>query len=83
MSLPGSSATPHKIHDDDAKSKCRNEGDKLWSQTPSKLAVGRHPSCAEDRVTVSAQALTLARSLQPQGPPMKHQESNIHIRAAR
>jgi hypothetical protein len=48
-----------------------------------KLAVGRHPSCAEDRVTVSARALTPARSSQPQGPPTKHQESNIHIRAAR
>jgi hypothetical protein len=35
MSSAGGSATPRKIHDDGAERKCRNEGDKWWSRTPS------------------------------------------------
>jgi hypothetical protein len=35
MSLARDNATLREIHDDSAKRKCRNEGDKWWLQTPS------------------------------------------------
>jgi hypothetical protein len=35
MTLDWGNATLRKIHDDNAKRKCRNEGDKWWLQAPS------------------------------------------------
>jgi hypothetical protein len=39
MSLARGNATLRKIHDDKAKCKCRNEGDKWWLHAPSFLSI--------------------------------------------
>jgi hypothetical protein len=39
MSLTRGNATLRKIHDDGAKCKCRNEGDKWWLQAPSFFSI--------------------------------------------